>query len=177
MGIRKRTGRLTVGAGIASIGLFTLCLGARAQDACERFAWSVAREKAWFASSDLPVVEAGESLAAVPSEAFSIKLKPAIEAVFELPPERRSRLDRWFGGIVRLPALNRAGIYQVTFSEDAWIDVVQNARYSRAVGSTARSDCPRIRKSVRLDLDAAPLVLQFSGVAAEEIIMAITPTQ
>ena len=41
-------------------------------------------------------------------------------------------------------------------SDDAWIDVIQNGRYARSVGSTGRSDCPGVRKSVRLDLDAEP---------------------
>jgi hypothetical protein len=69
------------------------------------------------------------------------------------------------------PALAKAGIYQITLSDDAWIDVIQNGRYARSVGSTGRSDCPGVRKSVRLDLDASPVVLQVSGVAPETIAL------
>ena len=61
----------------------------------------------------------------------------------------------------------------VTLSDDAWIDVIQNGRYARSIGSTARGDCPCVRKSVRLDLDASPVVLQLSGVAPDTIAVTI----
>jgi hypothetical protein len=77
--------------------------------------------------------------------------------------------------LVRFPALPKPGIYQITLSEDAWIDVIQNGRYARSVGSTGRSDCPGLRKSLRLDLDAAPFTLQVSGVSADAIAIAIGP--
>jgi hypothetical protein len=35
-------------------------------DGCEKFAWSLARERAWFAVSDNTSVTAGETLAAIP---------------------------------------------------------------------------------------------------------------
>jgi hypothetical protein len=78
---------------------------------------------------------------------------------------------------VRLPALTKPGIYQITLSDDAWIDVIQNGRYSRSVGSTGRGDCTGVRKSVRLDLDASPIVLQVSGVASDTIAITIGPVQ
>ena len=59
-----------------------------------------------------------------------------------MPPERKPRTEQWHGGMVRLPALAKPGIYQITLSDDAWIDVIQNGRYARSVGSTGRSDCP-----------------------------------
>ncbi len=92
-----------------------------------------------------------------------------------MPPERKPKSERWFGGMLRLPALDKPGIYQVTLSEEAWIDVVQDGRYARSVGSTGRSDCPTLRKSVRLDLGAAPFVLQISGVTSESVVIVIGP--
>jgi len=94
-----------------------------------------------------------------------------------MPPERKPRTEQWHGGMVRLPALVKPGIYQITLSDDAWIDVIQNGRYTRSVGSTGRSDCPGVRKSVRLDLDASPVVLQVSGVGPETIALTIGPVQ
>ena len=76
-------------------------------------------------------------------------------------------------GMVRLPALAKPGIYQITLSDDAWIDVIQSGRYARSVGSTGRGDCPGVRKSVRLDLDASPVVLQVSGVSPDAITITI----
>ena len=136
-----------------------------ADDGCEKFAWSLARERAAFAATDKTTIAAGETLAALPAGALVIRLQPGAQASFEMPPERKPRTEQWHGGMVRLPALPKSGIYQITLSDDAWIDVIQNGRYARSVGSTGRSDCPGVRKSVRLDLDASPVVLQVSGVA------------
>ena len=66
-----------------------------------------------------------------------------------------------------------AGTTFETLSEEAWIDVVQDDRYVRSVGSTGRGDCPGLRKSVRLELGATPFVLQISGVTSDSIIVAI----
>ena len=122
-------------------------------------------------------VAAGETLAALPAGALVIRLQPGAKASFEMSPERKPRTEPWHGGMVRLPALPKPGIYQITLSDDAWIDVIQNGRYARAVGSTGRGDCPGVRKSVRLDLDANPVVLQVSGVAADAIGITIAPVQ
>jgi hypothetical protein len=91
-----------------------------------------------------------------------------------LPPEREPKTQCWFGGALRLPALEKAGSYQVTLSEEAWIDIVQDGRYARSIGSTGRSDCTGLRKSVRFELSAAPFVVQLSGVAAQTVIVAIS---
>jgi hypothetical protein len=144
-----------------------------AGDGCEKFAWSLARERAAFAATDKATVVAGETLPGLPAGALVIRLQQGAEASFAMPPERKPRTEQWHGGIVRLPALAQPGIYQITLSDDAWIDVIQNGRYARSVGSASRGDCPGVRKSVRLDLDASPVVLQVSGVAPDTITVTI----
>src|SRR5258705_3975064 len=144
-----------------------------ADDGCEKFAWSLARERAAFAATDKTTIAAGETLSALPAGALVIRLQPAAQASFEMPPERKPRTEQWHGGMVRLPALAKAGIYQITLTDDAWVDVIQNGRYARSVGSTGRGDCPGGRKSVRLDLGASPGVLQGSGVAPDAITITI----
>ena len=146
---------------------------AAAEDGCEKFAWSVAPDRAAFAATDKTTTASGETLTALPAGALTIRLQPGAQANFEMPPERKPRIETWHGGMVRLPALAKPGIYQITLSDDAWIDVIQNGRYARSVGSTGRSDCPGVRKSVRLDLDASPVVLQVSGVAGDTIAITI----
>lgn len=150
---------------------------AAADDGCEKFAWSLARERAAFAAPDKPAIAAGEALTALPEGAVVIRLQPGMQVAFAMPPERKSRTEPWHGGMVRLPALPKPGIYQITLSDDAWVDVIQNGRYARAVGSTGRGDCPGVRKSVRLDLDASPVVLQVSGVVADAIAVTIGPVR
>ncbi|OCK58845.1 hypothetical protein [Bradyrhizobium sp. LMTR 3] len=148
-----------------------------ADDGCEKFAWSLARERAAFVATDKTTIAAGDTISVLPAGAVVIRLQPAAQASFAMPPERKPRSERWHGGMVRFPALPKPGTYQVTLSDEAWIDVIQNGRYARSVGSTGRSDCPGMRKSVRLDLDASPVVLQVSGVAEETIAVAISPAQ
>jgi hypothetical protein len=145
-----------------------------ADDGCEKFAWSLTRERAWFAVADKTSIAAGETLPAVPKGAFIIRLQPASQASFALPPERKPRSDQWFG-IVRIPAVERPGIYQVTLSEEGWIDVIQDGRYARSIGSSGRSDCIGVRKSIRLEIERKPFVLQLSGVASDTIVVAIGP--
>ena len=159
----------------ASFALTAFLTPVLADDGCGKFAWSLAREQALFAAADKPNVQAGATLAAIPQSAIKLQLQPGVDAAFAMPPERKPKAERWFGVMLRLPALDKPGIYQVTLSEEAWIDVVQDGRYARSVGSRGRSDCQGLRKSVRLDLAAAPFVLQLSGVTSESVVVAIGP--
>ena len=86
----------------------------------------------------------------------------------------KPKAEHWFGGVVRLPAMAKPGIYQVTLSDEAWIDVIQDGHYARSIGSTGRSDCPGLCKSVRFELNASPFVVQLSGVTTEMIAVAVS---
>src|ERR1700688_1527094 len=114
---------------LALLTLFALLSPALADDGCDKFAWPLARERALFAAPDKPDVKAGETLPAIPKTAFTLRLQPGTEASFAMPPERKPRVETWFGGAVRFPGLEHPGIYQVMLSEEAWIDVVQDGRY------------------------------------------------
>src|SRR5690349_3101317 len=105
---------------IASLG------PAAADDGCGKFAWSLARERAAFVAADKTTVTSGEMLSVLPAGALVIRLQPGAQASFAMPPERKPRSEQWYGGMVRLPALAKPGIYQITLSDDAWIDVIQN---------------------------------------------------
>ena len=146
---------------------------AMAADGCDKFAWPLTRERALFAAADKPTLQAAATLAAIPNKAVVLHLQPGAQAAFVLPPERKPKAEHWFGGMIGLPAPNKAGVYQVPLSDAAWIDLVQDGRYARAVGNTDRGDCPGLRKSVRFELSAAPFVLQVSGVAVDRITVAI----
>jgi hypothetical protein len=160
-----RTGRII-------LAMLAVTGPAVAEDAgCNKFAWPLAHEKALFAA-DKRQTEAGTELTSIPAAAVVLGLKPAAQATFVLPPERKPRSETWFGGTLRLSALE-AGSYQVTLSEEAWIDVVQDGRYARSIGSTGRSDCSGLRKSIRFELSSSPFVIQVSGVATKTIALAI----
>lgn len=148
-----------------------------ADDGCEKFAWSLAQERAWFAAADKAKLAAGESSAALPSGAFVLTLQPGGTATFAVPPERKPKSAASFGGAVWFPAPERPGVYQVTLSDEAWIDIVQDGRYARAIGSSGRGDCPGLRKSVRFELGSVPFVLQLSGATADTTVVAIRPSE
>lgn len=161
-------------SGVAVVALIALFGPAiAADDGCGKFAWPLARERAGFAAADKVSVAAGETMTALPAGAFVIRLQPAAQASFAMPPERKPKIEQWHGGMLKFPALAKSGIYQITLSDDAWVDVIQNGRYARSVGSTGRGDCPGVRKSLRLDLDQSPFVLQVSGVAPDTITVVI----
>jgi hypothetical protein len=146
-----------------------------ADDGCDKFAWPLTREQALLAAPDKPSVRAGDTLPAAPKGAIVLNLQPDSAATFAMPPERKAKAEHWFGGIVRMPAVDKPGVYQVTLSDEAWLDVVQDGRYAHTVGFSGRHDCPGVRKSVRFELGAAPFVLQISGAAADKIGIAIGP--
>jgi hypothetical protein len=54
---------------------------------------------------------------------------------------------------------------------------VQDGRYARSVGSSGRRDCPGLRKTVRFDLAASPLVLQISGAPAKSLSVVFGPAR
>src|SRR5271155_436392 len=95
-------------------------VAARAQDAtgCDKFKWSLARERAWFAAgaksiaagAEIPLAEQGYSVALVPDES----------AGFVAPPEREPQPGA-FGAVLKISALPKAGSYEVTVSDEAWI--------------------------------------------------------
>ena len=103
---------------LAATLLITLMAPASAaEDGCDKFAWPLAREQALFASADKPTIKAGETLTAIPKTAFVLQLKSSAAAAFAMSPERKPKLEHWFGGAIQFPALEKPGIYQVTLSE------------------------------------------------------------
>jgi len=155
--------------------ILALAAPAHAADGCDKFAWPLTTERAQFAATERMAAKAGDALLSLPHTAIVLHLAAPDAAGFALPPERKAKAATWFGGALSLPAPGKAGIYQVTLSDEAWIDLVQDGRYAHSVGSTGRSDCPGVRKSVRFELTTAPLVVQVSGVTSDRIALTIAP--
>ena len=105
------------------LALGLMALGAAPVRAdCEHFKWPLARERAWFAAAPEPV-EAGAEFA-LAEQAFALALKPARRR----DSLCRRKTARWttFGAVVKLKAIPKPGLYQVTLSREAWVDVIQN---------------------------------------------------
>ena len=159
---------------LSAVLMSALTVPAIAADGCDKFAWPLAHERGQLSSATVSV-KAGGTLQALPGAGLALQLAASSDATFAMPPERKPKAGTWFGGALSLPAPAKAGIYQVTLSDEAWVDLVQDGRYARSVGSTGRSDCPGVRKSVRFEVAAAPFVLQVSGVTADRIALTIAP--
>ena len=56
-------------------------------------------------------------------------LKPATEVPFKLKPEGKPKADKPLGAIISFGAVKAPGRYQVTLSDEAWIDIVQADGY------------------------------------------------
>jgi len=156
---------------------FSLASPAFAADGCDRFAWPLTQERQQLAAAQTVTAKAGDMLAGLPRSALVFHLAPPGDARFAMPPERKPKMATWFGGALSLPAPAESGIYQITLADEAWVDLVQNGRYARSVGSTGRSDCPGVRKSVRFEVTASPFVLQVSGVTADRITLTVAPAR
>ena len=151
---------------------------ASAEDAggCAKFKWSIARERAAFAAADLPSLAPGQTLPALPGAAL-LKLSPQSGVTFVRPPGKPPKASPAFAAVLPTIPVATAGTYQVTLSDEAWVDVVQNGREIRSSGFSGQPDCPGVRKSVRFSLGAAPITLQISGAARDDIKVEIAPAE
>ena len=157
--------RATLAAGLVVLSFNT----ARAGDvpACASFAWSVARERAAFGAPDLPVVTSGSALSGGASAA-RLALKPAGEIVLPVPSEKAVKPDTFAGFVTAtVPA---AGTYQVTLSNEAWIDVSQDGRSTlKPTAHSGKAGCPEVRKSVRFALDVGTVTIEISRASSPQI--------
>lgn len=141
---------------------------------CDKFKWPIDRERAILTSEPLKI-ESGATAAPAATQPIRIALRPAAEANLPTPPERNPKAAETFAGYVKLSAPPTAGVYAISLSTGAWLDAIQDGKSLKTVAFSGATDCDGIRKVVKFELRAEPLVVQVSGVAADTIIMAITP--
>ena len=127
-----------------------------ANNACSAFAWPVKRERAWFASQDLPHRVSGARLRRI-DRAVELTLKPVRAVDYLLPPHALKAGA--YGGSVVFFGVPHPGVYQVTLSETADIDVFENGTRLTAQATSRAPDCPDARLSARFDLAPGDLVL------------------
>ncbi|KST58709.1 hypothetical protein AO398_20900 [Methylobacterium sp. GXS13] len=161
---------MIISRAILAVGLAAISISsAKAADApaCASFAWSIAREQTAFAAPKLSALASGSAL---PSEAGAaqLTLKPASEIALPVPSERPAKPDTFSGFVTAtVPA---AGTYQVTLSDEAWIDVSQDGRSTlKPTAHSGKVGCPDVRKSVRFALNAGPATIEISRAARPQI--------
>lgn len=149
------------------------CVVAMAQPAqdCQSFAWPLERERAWFSAPNLPAVASG---AKAELRALALKLRPMAEVEFAETPERAPRSPATFGATIDMAA-PKPGLYQITLSDEAWIDVVQAGARLKSSAHSSSKGCSGLRKSVRFELGPEPFVVQISGASVDRLNLAIAP--
>lgn len=145
--------------------------------ACQQFAWSVKREIEAFSGLNLATVRSGTALGSLPEKGTGLKLEPLAGFAFAATPQRKPKVDNSFAGILTFEAPARAGLYQITLSEEAWIDIVQGGLLLPSKAFSGKRGCPGVKKSVRFELQASPFTLQLSDVSRDTIKIAILPAE
>ncbi len=153
----------------AALLVFFLVCAAPARADCDHFKWKLDQEKTWFARTPEPV-EAGGQIAGA-TGVYQVALKPESAAGYVVAP--KTLTSGAYGAIVRIAQVPKAGLYQVTLTSEAWVDVIQNDARARTRNVSRQRDCPSFKKSVRFTLAAGPAVVEFSGVAAPSIGFAL----
>ena len=151
-------------------------LAAEEPSGCDKFKWNIDHERAALTAPDRVKLASGSELAAVPSTGVTLALTVPADAKLPTPPERAPK-DGTFAGFAKLTAAPKAGIYTISLSSGAWIDVVQDGHFLKPKEFSGATDCDGIRKTMKYELSASPLVLQVSGTKDNSISIAILPTE
>lgn len=142
---------------------------------CDKFKWPLKKERATLTGTDLPKLTSGSRVNWPLPFATTVTLLPLADAKLSLPPERAPKSNNSFAGFIELTAPARSGTYKITLSSEGWIDVVQYGRRLKSIAATGATGCDGVRKSVKFELAAAPLLtVQFSGIEASSVGVAIS---
>ena len=159
------TPRLLLAAGLMAAA----CAGAAAAEpsGCDKFKWNIDRERAALTAPDrVKLASTGMTLAL---------LAPA-EAKLPSPPERAPK-DGTFAGFASIKSAPKAGVYTVSLSVGGWVDLVQDGHFLKPKAFSGATDCDGIRKTMKYEIAASPLVLQVSGTREDAVSVAILPSE
>jgi len=112
----------------------------------------------------------------MPSTGMTLTLVPPTDAKLPTPPERAPK-DGTFAGFTSFKAAPKAGLYTISLSAGAWIDVVQDGHNLKPKAFSGATDCDGIRKTMKYEISAAPFVLQISGARDSSVSVAILPSE
>ncbi|AZO74596.1 MAG: hypothetical protein E5V92_12585 [Mesorhizobium sp.] len=153
------------------ISLFALLAGTSfamaAGAGCDAFKWPVTREQALFPAA--PAAQSGADLTVGQAMDFALVAVDTIS--FEVPPARAPAAGTF--GATASVIVPPEGELQLSLSDEAWIDVVQNGRAVKSTGFSGVKTCPGIRKSVRFKLAGGAAIIQLSGAKKADLKVAV----
>jgi hypothetical protein len=154
----------------------TAARAAEEPSGCDKFKWSIDREKAALTAPDRIKLVSGGELAALPSTGVTLALRTPADANLPSPPERAPK-EGTFAGFANIKAAPKAGLYTVSLSAGGWVDLVQDGHFLKPKGFSDATDCEGIRKTMKYEISAKPLLLQVSGTKEDSISIAILPSE
>jgi hypothetical protein len=143
---------------------------------CDKFKWPIDHERAVLTAPDRVTLMSGGELAAMPSIGVTLSLVSPADAKLPSPPERAPK-DGTMAGFANFKGAPKAGIYTISLSAGAWIDVVQDGHVLKPKAFSGATDCDGIRKTMKYELAAQPFLLQVSGAKESAISIAILPSE
>ncbi len=172
---KKLSLALTIGLLPLVIALATM---ARAEEpvGCDKFKWPILREQAALAAAEGKNAAADGVVAA--GAAIVVPLRDVDKTSFVQPPQR-APTEKTYGAVLKLAAPS-AGIYTLSLSAGAWIDVIQDGAALKPLAFSGAQDCPHIRKSLKFQLAPQEATIQISNVhisngATPEISLVVLP--
>ena len=143
---------------------------------CDKFKWPINRERAALTAPDRTKLTSGSKQASLPSSGITLTLAAPTDVKLPLPPERAPK-DGTFAGFANFTSAPKAGLYTISLSAGAWIDVLQGGHFLQPVAISGATDCDGIRKTMKYELSADPFVLQISGAKDNSVSIAILPSE
>jgi hypothetical protein len=141
---------------------------------CDKFKWNIDHERAALTAPDRIKLASGSELVALPSTAITLALRAPAEAKLPSPPERAPK-EGTFAGFASFKSTPKAGTYTVSLSAGGWVDVVQDGHLLKPKAFSGATDCDGIRKTMKYEISASPLVLQVSGTREDSISIVVLP--
>jgi hypothetical protein len=143
---------------------------------CDKFKWNIDHERAALTAPDRAKLASGAELTALPSTGLILALTAPGDAKLPTPPERAPK-EGTFAGFTSVKGAPKAGLYTISLSVDGWVDVVQDGHFLKPKAFSGATDCDGIRKTMKYELSASPLVLQITGTKDNSISIAILPAE
>jgi hypothetical protein len=170
--------RMMRGASVATLLLLSIAQAGAAEEpsGCDKFKWNIDHERTALTAADRAKLNSGAELNALPAGGIVLSLVAPADAKLPTPPERAPK-DGTFAGFASVKTAPKAGIYTISLSAGAWIDVVQDGHFLKPKAFSGATDCDGIRKTMKYELSASPLVLQVTGSKDNSISLAILPSE
>ena len=138
-------------------------------DGCAKFKWSILHERELMKSP----ADVGASGEISLGKGFRVALAATDMVHFAAAPERAPKPTSH--AAILMLKIDQAGTYDVTLSDEGWIDVVAGSVVVKSSDFSGARECAGVRKSVRFELIAGAATLQLSNIDAETIEVAVVP--